>query len=196
MRSTSRWLALASLSLAAAACGASIEVRTMAAPDASLAGMGSFRLLPSPVRRDGRPPTGDDDPMIGNSIANRAIRAQITRSFQDRGYTLNELNPDFVVAFYATAREKLDVTAWDYGYPFSDPSHHAPRQAPVAVAYMEGSIVIDVIKSGTGPLLWCGEGRAALGNDPAESVKLLTKAAEAVVAKFPSASPRVVADRR
>jgi hypothetical protein len=195
MRSTSRWLALASLSLAAA-CGASIEVRTMAAPDASLAGMGSFRLLPSPVRRDGRPPSGDDDPMISNSIANRAIRAQITRSFQDRGYTLNELNPDFVVAFYATAHEKLDVTAWDYGYPFSDPSHHAPRQAPVAVAYMEGSVVIDVIKAGTGTLLWCGEGRAALGNDPSESVKLLTRAADAIVSKFPSASPRVVADRR
>ena len=195
MRSTSRLLALASFSLAAA-CGGSIEVRTITAPEARLAGLGSFRLLPSPVRRDGRPPSGDDDPMISNSIANRAIRAQITRSFQDRGYTLNELSPDFVVAFYATAHEKLDVSAWDYGYPFPDPSRRVPRQTPVAVSYMEGSVVIDVIKAGTAELLGCGEGRAALGNDPAESVTLLTKAAAAIVSKFPSALPRVVAARR
>jgi hypothetical protein len=167
----------------------------MLAPDAGLAAMTSFRLLPGPMRRDGRLPSGDDDPMISNSIANRAFRAQITRSFQDRGYTLNEMNPDFVVAFYASAHEKLDIGVWDYGTP-TTAWPNAARQAPAVVQYMEGSVVIDVLKPGTRQLLWRGEGRAELGSDPAESVKLLTKAADAIVSKFPPPLPRVVADRR
>jgi len=194
MRSTSRVLALTSLSVLVA-CGGSIEVRTMVSPDANLATLTSFRLLPGPMRRDGRPPSGDDDPMISNSIANRAFRAQITRSFQSRGYVLNEMNPDFVVAFYASAHERLDVGAWDYDNPTTSwPT--TPRQTPAVVQYMEGSVVIDVLKPGTRQLLWRGEGRAELGNDPAESITLLTKAADAIVSKFPPPLPRVVADRR
>ncbi|HEY7396629.1 MAG TPA: DUF4136 domain-containing protein [Gemmatimonadaceae bacterium] len=190
-----RMLALVSLS-AGAACGGSIDVRTMAAPDASFAGMTTFRLLPAPQRRDGRAASGEDDPMINNSIANRAIRAQITRAFQDRGYTLSEINADFVVAFYATSDEKLDVSAWDYGYPFPQGWPQHGRRLPLVTQYTEGSVVIDVLKPVTRQLLWRGEGRAALGDDPAESVKLLAKAAATIVKEFPKASPRVVAERR
>ncbi|HEY9226624.1 MAG TPA: DUF4136 domain-containing protein [Gemmatimonadaceae bacterium] len=195
MRSTTRMVSLALLSFAAA-CGGAIDVRTMAAPDAKLTALTTFRLLPIPARRDGHVASGDDDPMINNSIANRAIRAQITRSFQDRGYTFSEINPDFVVAFYATTREKLDVGMWDYGYPFPQPWPPYARRAPVVTSYTEGSVIIDVLKAGTRQLLWRGEGRAELGDDPSESVSLLSKATAAIVQQFPKASPRVVADRR
>jgi len=190
------YLGIATLALGAAACGSSIEVRTMAAPDVSFAALQSFRMLPGPARRDGRPVTGADDPMVNNSIANRAIREQITKTFQARGYALDERDPDFLVAFYATAREKLDVTKWDYGYPFIPrrwPWY--PRPMPTVTQYTEGSVIIDVLAASNRELLWRGEGKAELSDDPAENVKQLVKAAEAIVAKFPAATKRVVATR-
>jgi hypothetical protein len=195
MFSTARVATFASIALLSVACRSGIEVRTMAAPDAGLATLHTFRMLSDPTRRDGRAVTGADDPMISNSIANRAIREQIVKSFEKRGYVLDERNADFAVAFYATAREKLDVAMWDYGYPFAPgwPRYSTPIQS--VVQYTEGSVVIDVVRWPTRELLWRGEGKAELSDNPGENVKQLAKAAEAIVGKFPQATPRVVAAR-
>lgn len=195
MFSTIRLTFYATLALASVACRSSIEVRTMAAPDAGLTALHTFQMLPGPARSDGRPATGADDPMISNSIANRAIRDEIVKSFEARGYVRAERNADFAVAFYATAREKLDVTVWDYGYPFY-PGPRYPRPFQRASTYTEGSVIIDVVKPVTRQLLWRGEGRAELSESPSENVAQLAKAASAIVAKFPQATKSVVALRR
>lgn len=194
MRSTSRFLLCASLAMGAG-CGAAIEVRTMAAPDASFSTIHTFRMLPGPARRDGAAVNGADDPMISNSIANRAIRERIIRAFQDRGYELDEQHPDVAVAFYATAREKLDAAVWDYGYPFTPGWPQVQIGVRPVNSYTEGSVVIDVINPRTRTLLWRGEGKATLSDEPAENVRQLAKAADAIVAKFPHATSRVVASR-
>lgn len=191
-----RVAAYATMAVLAAGCGRSIDVQTMAAPDAGLASLHAFRMLPGPARRDGRVPSGEDDPMISNSIANQSLRERISRAFQDRGYTLDDRNPDFGVAFYATAREKLDVTTWDYGYPF-DPrwGHYGPPMQTVT-QYTEGSVIIDVVKPGTGELLWRGVGKAELEGGAGENLQQLIKAAESIVGKFPKGTSRVVALRQ
>ncbi len=167
----------------------------MAAPDAGLSKLHTFQMLPGPARRDGQAATGVDDPMISNSIANRAIRQQIVKAFEGRGYTRVERNADFAVAFYATAREKLDVSAWDYGYPFYPGWPRYPRPVERVATYTEGSVIVDVIKPVTRDLLWRGEGRAELSDDPSENVAQLGKAANAIIAKFPHATNPVVAVR-
>jgi len=169
----------------------------MTAPEISLNDLHSFRILPNPDRRDGRPATGEDDPMVANSIANRALREHIIKSFEDRGYSLDNRNPDFAVAFYASAREKLDVSTWDYGYPVYPGWPRYPQQRPPTVTqYMEGSVVIDVVRPGTRQLLWRGMGKAVLSDDPADNIKQLTKAAEAIVARFPEGTRRLVASKQ
>ncbi len=195
MRSRSRLVVYASMAFAVAGCGSSIDVRTMAAPDVGLTTLHTFRMLPFPARRDGRPTTGADDPMISNSIANRAIREQIVKAFQGRGYTIDETAPDFAVAFYASAREKLDVTAWDYGYPSMPSWPRYARPVQTVTKYTEGSVVIDVINPASRELLWRGEGRAQLSDDPSENVTQLVKVADAIVSKFQSAPRRAVAMR-
>ena len=191
-----RVAAYATMAVLAAGCGRSIEVQTMAAPDAGLASLHAFRMLPGPARRDGRVASGEDDPMISNSIANQSLRERISRAFQDRGYTIDDRNPDFGVAFYATAREKLDVTTWDYGYPF-DPrwGRYGPPMQTV-LQYTEGSVIIDVVKSGTGELLWRGVGKAELEGGAGKNLQQLVKAAEAIVSKFPKGTSRIVALRQ
>lgn len=191
-----RVAACATMVVLATGCGRSIEVQTMAAPDAGLASLHAFRMLPGPARRDGRVAAGEDDPMISNSIANQSLRERIARAFQDRGYTLDERSPDFGVAFYATAREKLDAMTWDYGYPF-DPrwGRYGPPMQTVT-QYTEGSVIIDVVKPGTGELLWRGVGKATLEGGASENLQQLVKAAEVIVGKFPKGTGRVVALRQ
>lgn len=181
--------------LTLAACGSRIDVRTMAAPEASFTGLQTFRVLPGPARRDGRVVSGADDPMINNSIANRQIREAIVNAFQSRGYALDETSPDLAVAFYASTREKLDITTWDYGYPpypgYPGWRHVRPWQT--VTEYTEGTVIVDVINPRTRELMWRGEGRASVSEDLNRQVKELAKAAEAIIAKFPRATPRVVA---
>jgi hypothetical protein len=194
MRSTLR-LVYSSIILATVGCGPSIEVRTMASPDRGLTGLHTFRVLPSPARRDGRAVTGADDPMISNSIANRAIREHIEKAFLGRGYLIAERNPDFAIAFYATAREKLDVTLWDYGYPFYPGWPRYGRPVQTVTEYTEGSVIIDVIDPRSRELLWRGEAKARLSDDMSKNVDLLATAAEAIVGKFPQSSGPLVAAR-
>ena len=195
MRSLSRWTMLALVAAGGLGCAQSFEVRTMAAPELGPIEFMSFRMLPGPARRDGRPVAGSDDPMISNSIANRALHDRIVRAFQDRGYTMDEAHPDFAVAFYATAKDKLDITTWDYGYP-GQPGWGRYGQPNAAVMqYTEGSVVIDIVSPAGTRLLWRGEGRAVLSEDPSDNIKQLAKVAEAIVGKFPVAKVRAVAAR-
>lgn len=174
------------LALAVAGCTSAIEVNTMVAPEANFTTQRTFRVLEAPVRRDGRPTTGADDPMVNNSIAHRALRERITKAFTARGYALVENEPDLVIAFYASAREALDVSAWDYGYPIRS-RWPRPAYQQVVTEVTEGSVVVDVIDPRTQELLWRGEGKTRLSDDPAENVKELARAAEEVVKKFPAA---------
>jgi hypothetical protein len=181
--------------LTLAACGSGIDVRTMSSPEASFTGIQTFRVLPGPARRDGRVVSGADDPMINNSIANRMIRESIVAAFQGRGYALDETRPDIAVAFYASTREKLDITVWDYGYPPYPgyPGWRRPRPYQTVTEYTEGTVIVDVVNPRTRELMWRGEGKAALSDDLNRQVKELAKAAEAIIAKFPRATPAVVA---
>ena len=188
------------LALAAAGCAGSYRVRTITAPEAGLAGLATFHVLPAPPPRDGRAraSTGAYDPMVSNSIANRALRERITQAFQARGYALDERAPDFAVAVYASARERLDVTAWDYGYPYW-PRWGWGGRVPLrerVTEYTEGTVVVDVVRAATRELLWRGTGSTTLSEDPTRDVAELQRVAEAVVKKFPAARPRTVAGRR
>jgi hypothetical protein len=164
----------------------------MAAPEIRFNAWHTFSMLPTPTRLDTPPDYGADDPMLNNSLANRELRAQVIRGFEDRGYVLDERGGDFTVAFYATTRERLDVQLWDYGYPPEPPWGRRPRPVPIVVPYSEGAVVVDVVNPVTKELAWRGEGRAVLSDDPSDNIAQLGKAAQAVVHKFPRATRAAV----
>ena len=117
MRRFSRAAIGGMLIMGATACAPSFQVHTVQSPDESVTGLRTFRVLPVPPPRDGRVRAGSYDPMVNNSITNKALRETIVGAFEARGYVARELQADFVVAVYASATEALDVTRWDYGYP-------------------------------------------------------------------------------
>lgn len=181
----SRVCIAAAIAFAVSACGPSIRVTTTAAPDVSFAQLHKFRILTPPPRSNGRPLP--DDPMLVNSISNQVLHTSITDAFLARGYTLDPNAPDFTVAYYASARERLNVMLWDYGYPGRWGGWRGP--GPVEISpYTEGTVIVDVINAQTKELLWRGRGQAVTSNDPAEYQQHLRDAVQAIVRKFPVAT--------
>jgi len=178
---TRRSLAVpAAMILALAAC-ASVDVRTVRSPDANLEALHTFNVLPNPDPRspDAQPP---NDPMLVNSITNRALRADLVKGFEDRGYGLSD-NPNFVVAYYASATNMLDVTYWDYGYGFYDGWGYDPT----STQYTQGTVIIDVLDPTTKELLWRGQGIASVSDDEPQYEQDLWKTVTAILDKFPRA---------
>jgi len=179
MQSARLITAIAALTLALTACGPGIQVRTVASPDAGMGNLRTFRILPVPERRDGSSQS-TNDPMLVNSVSNRALRRDLLQGFEQRGYVVADTNPDFAVAYYASTKEKLDVTYWDYGYVWR------PRWWAAEVPrYTEGSVVIDVIDPKTKQLLWRGQGVAAVSDDERRYEGELKKTVTAILDKFP-----------
>ena len=171
------------VALGATACSHNIEVRTIAAADATFAGRSTFLILPVPPPRGGSR-LAANDPMLVNSITYDAIRDEIRRAFEARGYVYSPANADLAVAYYASAAPAMDIRTFDYGYDWRG----FPRQYVDVVQYTQGTVIIDVIDPATHKLLWRGQGVAAVDTDPNKFARELRKAVDAIVAKFPPRS--------
>jgi uncharacterized protein DUF4136 len=181
----------AALVLALTAC-ASVDVHTVTSPDANLKALHTFAVMPQPDRRSPAAQS-TNDPMLVNSISNRALRADLVKAFENRGYVLSD-TPDFTVAYYASAKEKLDVTYWDYGYGYYPHwwgrGFYNPGYAPSVTEYTQGTVIVDVVDPKTRELLWRGQGVAAVSDDEAQYEQDLWKTVTAILEKFPRAAAR------
>lgn len=189
--STVRPLALA---LAVAASGAvgtvvtacasspATHVSTTVAPDAQFGRYRTFTIMTPRPRNPN--PAAADDPMVENSITNRALRDDLRRALEARGYTPGGPDADFSVAYYAAARQTLDVQNVDYGYPFR-PWWFGAREQQVVTPITQGTVVVDVIDQRTKQLVWRGTGRAEVSDDQAKYTAQLERAVNDVVQKLP-----------
>lgn len=164
-------------------CGPGIHVRTTTAPDIRWSTFRTFRVLTPPPRRDGRREPGD--PMLVNSISNQALQANIADAFIAKGYVLDAVTPTFTVAYYASARERLDLSLWDYGY--RGRWGGVRMMEPIGMPYTEGTVIIDVIDATTNALVWRGRGTARTSDDPGSYQRSQRDAVAAIVRKFPDA---------
>ena len=184
-----RLAAFAAIFFVLTAC-ASVDVRAVTSPDANLAALHTFKVMSnakprSPVAQS------SNDPMLVNSISNRALCSDLVKGFESRGYVLSD-KPDFDVAYYASTKEKLDVTYWNYGYAYYPhwwggwgPGFGSYQ--PTAMQYTEGTVIVDVVDPRTKELLWRGQGVAAVSDDEAKYEQELAKTVTAILGKFPQA---------
>jgi hypothetical protein len=178
-----------------AACAPAFDVRTAVSPDANLNALHTFSLLPAPRVRPGVERLPANDPMLVNSVTNRALRSALSQGFEARGYVQNDSAPDFVVAYYAAASHTLDVMAWDYGYPWRPHwwrgwDTHADR---LMTEYVEGTVIVDVLDARSHELLWRGSGVAVVDDDVNLYLTDLRLTVLAILNEFPAPSPPVVA---
>jgi hypothetical protein len=203
MRITHLLTAAASFTLAA--CASGFQVRTALSPDASLRGLRTFRVLPTPKPTIADAVSATNDPMLVNSISNRALRADLAQEFAGLGYVATDSTPDFCVAYYASTKQQLDVSYWDYGYTWQPRwwngwgrrwgrgwgPDRGLQSGPTVTQYTQGSVIVDVFDPKTKELLWRGQGVAAVSNDEQQYEQDLKKAVEQIVDKFPAAATKV-----
>lgn len=172
------------------------NVRVMAAPHASITGFHSFHVLPTPRRHDRAQRRGTYDPMAARSVANRALWLAVERELVERGYVDTEWMPDFVVAIYASADERLDLDAWLYGYTL------APQWWSLGVVdesptlFPAGTVVVDIVDPETLDVLWRGAGTTTIGADPLDNAREVLAVATAIIQRFPRAKPVAIASGR
>jgi hypothetical protein len=170
---------LASVMLVCAACNP-VQVRTVTAPDADISSRPTFRLLPPPKPK-GNVQLTSNDPMLVNSITYRRVRDAIRQALEKRGYRYSEDSAAMDIAYYATAQPKLDIQTWNYGYGW----RRFPREQTEVYQYEQGTVIVDAVDPVTHEMLWRGQGRAAVSEDPDKYAQELEKAVQAIIAKFP-----------
>jgi hypothetical protein len=195
------------LVIAAAACASGrVAVSTTAAPGVDLSMLRTFRVLEMPQRRADAPALPVNDPMLDNSITNRRLRDDLLQQLGQKGYSMDAANPDFLVAFYAGTKEKMDTTYWNPGfgwrYGYRDfgfrgrrfrsawpwYGYASPYPAMNVSAYTQGAVIVDVIDPKTMELLWRGQGVATVSDDPGKYMQELDKSVGAILDKFPPAA--------
>jgi hypothetical protein len=168
----------AAAALTLAACASAVQVRTAISPDASLAGLRTFQVLPTPSPNIASMQSGGtNDPMLVNSISNRALRADLEQQFTHLGYAVNDSTPDFAVAYYACTKQKTDISTWDYGYPLRPRWWRGwgPRWGTIGT-----------------PMVWRGQGVAQVSDNQQQYQQELQKSVAAILAKFPAAATTAI----
>lgn len=177
------------LTLVLSGCASSHHVRTMVAPEADVAALQAFHLLPAP-----QPQLGLDRPgSLDTSVTNQAVREMISQTLRTRGYILDDEQPDFFVAVYASRDWEFEVTAWGYGYPHWPQWDALPRYREQREHYAGGTVVVDLIAAKTKQLLWRGTGSASMTTNPVHDADMLRTVAKAIVERVPRARTPVVA---
>ncbi len=175
---------LAVVAIAFAACNP-VHVTTSAAPGSNLSSYRTFRVLKLPAARAGLP-TINNDPMLETSVSSRSLREHLANAFIARGYAVNEENPDFTVAYYASRRGKLDVTAYNYGYPGRWGGWRGGERVVSVEPYVEGTVIVDVVNAKTHELVWRGRGVSDISDEPETYGQNLNRTVKDIVARFPA----------
>ena len=168
------------LALVAAACASSVPVRTESAPDLTITGRTSFSFLPVPHPSSGVALQAND-PMVGGSIASRALREEVRQALEGRGYrALDGMAADIQVAVYAAATQPLDFHQFDYGYAVA-------ASAPGAA--QPGTVIVDLVDPASHRLLWRGVGLARASSDPNRELANMESVVDAIASKLPRTIP-------
>ena len=199
-------------------CSSGVQVRTAVEPTADLAGLHTFYVLTAPQRSANATPLSASDPMLDNSITNRALRGDLTQALQARGYTpASAESADFLVAYYAGTQQKLDTTYWgpsfdrgwryryrgrrDWAWPYYGASYYGAMNPwaygrTSVTASTEGKVIVDLTDPKTNELLWRGQGVEPVSSDPTQYAKAMQGVVNAIIAKFPAVAPQPLASTR
>ena len=206
--------AIVTAAITGCSSGGGVQVRTSVEPNANLAGLHTFYVLPAP-QRTANAPLPANDPMLDNSITNRALCADLRTALQSRGYTLtSRQGADFLVAYYAGTSQKLDTTYWGptfdpawryqyrgrrgwawpyYGAPYYGSMNPWGGQQMSVTSSTQGQVIVDLTDPKTNELIWRGQGVEPVSTDPAQYSSQLQGVVNAIVAKFPQATSQPVA---
>ena len=148
-----------------------------------------------------------NDPLNTNTIEAGRIQNALAAQLQANGFTQAEQNPDFIVAFYATTKQKTSVQStgfgpgfggfgygrgfgWGYGIPGGGRWRWGYGPDIWTTNYTQGCVMADVINPKTNELVWRGVVKDTV-NGIGQSEKQSNQAARDLVKNFLKDAKRV-----
>jgi hypothetical protein len=120
---------------------------------------------------------GATDPLAGDTLNDGRIRTGLESNLRANGFTMATEQPDFVIAYYVTTKNKLSVQ--DYGY--GPPRWFGSRDIRVN-QYSEGTLMVDFIDVRTNQVIWRGRASGTLEMKGVD--KKISKSTEKLVKQF------------
>jgi hypothetical protein len=185
-----------------------VQLQSLGSPNANFGRMRTFSMLEPQYRHSYKyketdnvenPGNGTDKdydhapawetkPMLNNTIVFDAGREFVRQALIARGFVETNKNPDFTVAFYAAAQERLYISDW--GYPYNWGYGYGccfdNGFGPYITQYTQGTVIIDLVNPDTKKLLWRGRAVADVSNNPQKYVGQLANLVPKIVNQVPS----------
>jgi hypothetical protein len=120
---------------------------------------------------------GATDPLAADSLNDGRIRSGLESQLIANGFKTDAGKPDFVIAYYVTTKNKLNVQ--DYGY--GPPRWFGSRDIRVN-QYSEGTLMVDFIDTNTNQVVWRGRASGTLEMKGVD--KKISKSVEKLVKQF------------
>ena len=159
-------------------------------PEVDFASVKTWSWAPVPQKAVGDPHYDDD------TLFTQRVRRAVERELATKGLRFEPPDgSDVQVAFYIVVEDKINVSTindyygygpgWGYG-----PGGHGTQT--VVSQYKQGTLVIDIARSGGHQLVWRGSGTARLRQEssPKRSEKRVNEAVQRILARFPPASSK------
>ena len=177
---TISWVLSAIAILALVGCSAT-TVRTDYDQRSSFAQLRTYMWLDQPVTRVRNPSL--NSPLLKERIQN-AVDGELAK----RGYRrLTSGEPDFVVAYYVVADDKVEVTTDDYGHGYYGYPGRYGGGSIHTQEYVEGTLILDIIDPAQQKVIWRGWAIKALDDKPhpKEVEMYVNRAVEKILKQFP-----------
>ena len=117
------------------------------------------------------------DPLATDTLNDGRIRTGLETQLRANGFRMETESPDFVIAYYVTSKNKLNVQDYSYG----PPRLWGSRDIRVN-QYAEGTLMVDFIDVRTNQVVWRGRATGALELKGVD--KKITKSTEKLVKQF------------
>jgi hypothetical protein len=188
------WLTLTACMLLAA-CASPPKVRVDKDSSVNFAGYKTFALLgpqSSPPPGAGQP--NRSAPPESNSIAENRMRVAVIAALQSKGYSLNEISPDFRVSYIFNMYESHKDSGMRIGLGAGGGGGHMAGGVGVSVPVgatknTMGAMTIDIIDGTRNAQVWTGTyeqkvPQAGMSDDAAK------KFVDTILARFPGDTPK------
>jgi hypothetical protein len=120
---------------------------------------------------------GATDPLAGDTLNDGRIRNGLESQLTANGFRMESEKADFVIAYYVTTKNKLNVQDFGYG----PPRWFGSRDIRVN-QYSEGTLMVDFIDVKSNQVIWRGR---AVGTLEMKGVdKKISKSVEKLVKQF------------
>jgi hypothetical protein len=119
----------------------------------------------------------------------RRIQRAVGVALKDKGFIKSTSNPDFLVASHLGTKDKVNASAWGYGYgPYRRYWGGYWGHGGVSVyQYEEGTLILDFVLPDSKNLIWRGTAKSVVdnANTPDKRDKLINVAVQKILQQFP-----------